>query len=76
MILFYWMASFSALPGLNAGTFAAAISIVSPVCRLRPVRAAWVRSLKVPKPGSKHERRSGQKPFLFHGENLQSVSIA
>ena len=43
MIFFYWMASFNTFPGLNAGTFAAAISIVSPVCGLRPARAARSR---------------------------------
>ena len=45
MILFYWMASFRPFPGLNAGPFAAAISIVSPVCGLRPVQVARSRTL-------------------------------
>lgn len=49
--MFYWMASFRPFSGLNAGTFAAAISIVSPVCGLRPVRAARSRTSKLPKPG-------------------------
>ena len=34
----YWMAFFRALPDLKAGTFAAAISMVSPVWGLRPRR--------------------------------------
>ena len=51
MILFYRMASFRPFPGLNAGTFAAAISMASPVWGLRPVRAARSRTSKLPKPG-------------------------
>src|SRR3546814_3021533 len=43
-------ASFSALPALKAGFFAAAIWISSPVRGLRPVRAARARTSKVPKP--------------------------
>ncbi len=46
----YLMASFKALPGLKAGIFDAAISISSPVCGLRPLRAARVRTSKLPKP--------------------------
>merc|ERR1712093_9877 len=45
-------ASSNALPGLNAGTFAAAILIVSPVCGFRPSRAARSRTENVPKPTS------------------------
>ena len=39
-----------AFPGLNAGTLAAAIWMVSPVLGLRPVRAARSRTKNVPKP--------------------------
>ena len=46
----YFTASLSALPGLNAGTLLAAISISSPVCGLRPLRAARSRTSKLPKP--------------------------
>src|SRR6185437_13960473 len=45
-------ASFSALPALNAGTFDALILMVTPVRGLRPVRAARLRTTKVPKPTS------------------------
>ncbi|CSB54036.1 Uncharacterised protein [Vibrio cholerae] len=37
---------------MNEGTFASAILISSPVFGLRPVRAARVRTLNVPKPTS------------------------
>ena len=40
----YLTASFKALPGLNAGTLLAAISISLPVCGLRPLRAARLRT--------------------------------
>lgn len=43
-------ASFNALPGLKPGTLAALISIVAPVCGLRPVRAARSLVPNVPKP--------------------------
>ena len=46
----YLTASFSALPGLNAGNLLAGISISSPVRRLRPLRAARSRTTKSPKP--------------------------
>lgn len=46
----YFTASFRALPGLNAGTFDAGISISAPVCGLRPLRAARSRTSKLPKP--------------------------
>lgn len=46
----YLTASFNALPGLNAGTLLAAISISSPVCGLRPLRAARSRTSKLPNP--------------------------
>lgn len=46
----YLTASFKALPALNAGTVVAAILIESPVCGLRPSRAARSRVSKVPKP--------------------------
>ena len=39
-IFHYFTASFSSLPALKAGTLEAAICISSPVCGLRPVRAA------------------------------------
>ena len=48
--LSYLTASFNALPGLNAGTLLAGISISSPVCGLRPLRAARSRTSKLPKP--------------------------
>jgi UDP-glucose 4-epimerase len=38
------------LPALKEGTLAAEIWIVSPVCGLRPLRAARSRTEKVPKP--------------------------
>ena len=38
------------MPALKDGILAAAISIVAPVCGLRPVRAARSRTEKVPKP--------------------------
>ena len=38
------------IPALKDGILAAAISIVAPVCGLRPVRAARSRTEKVPKP--------------------------
>ncbi len=47
---YYLTASFNALPGLNAGTLLAGISISSPVCGLRPLRAARSRTSKLPKP--------------------------
>src|SRR3546814_20952065 len=43
-------ASFSALPALKAGFFAAAIWISSPVRGLRPVRAATARTAQGPTP--------------------------
>src|SRR3954466_8351944 len=43
-------ASLSALPGRNFGTLAALILIVAPVRGLRPLRAARLPTLKVPKP--------------------------
>jgi hypothetical protein len=46
----YLTASLRAFPGLNAGTLLAAISISSPVCGLRPLRAARSRTSKLPKP--------------------------
>src|SRR5690606_3071079 len=48
----YLTASRSALPALKPGTFAALILIAAPVCGLRPVRAARLRTEKVPKPTS------------------------
>lgn len=42
----------SALPALNAATRDAAISIASPVCGLRPVRAPRSRTSNVPNPGT------------------------
>ena len=47
---YYFTASLRALPGLNAGTLLAGISISSPVCGLRPLRAARSRTSKLPKP--------------------------
>ena len=46
------MASLSALPDLNPGTFEALIFIVSPVLGLRPILAARLRTENVPKPTS------------------------
>ena len=46
----YLIASFNALPDTNAGTLDAAILISAPVCGLRPVRAARLFTLNVPKP--------------------------
>ena len=46
----YLIASFNALPDTNAGTLDAAILISAPVCGLRPVRAARLLTLNVPKP--------------------------
>ena len=46
--LFY--SFFSSLPALKAGTLEAAICISSPVCGLRPVRAALSRTSNVPNP--------------------------
>ena len=46
----YFTASFSSLPALKAGTLEAAICISSPVCGLRPVRAALSRTSNVPNP--------------------------
>ena len=46
----YLTASLSALPGLKAGTLLAGISISSPVCGLRPLRAARSRTSKLPNP--------------------------
>lgn len=43
-------ASFKALPALKPGTFEALISIVAPVCGLRPLRALRCFTEKVPKP--------------------------
>ncbi len=48
--VFYFTASFNCLPGLKAGVTDAGISISSPVCGLRPLRAARLRVSKVPKP--------------------------
>src|SRR5918912_4472599 len=45
-------ASLRALPGRNLGTFAALILIVAPVRGLRPLRAARLLTLNVPKPTS------------------------
>ena len=44
------IASFNALPDTKAGTLDAAILISAPVCGLRPVRAARLFTLNVPKP--------------------------
>src|SRR5690554_7188195 len=52
-------ASLSALPALKLGTLAALISIGSPVCGLRPVRAARSLTVKIPKP-----TRETVSPFL------------
>ena len=49
-IFHYFTASFSSLPALKAGTLEAAICISSPVCGLRPVRAALSRTSNVPNP--------------------------
>src|SRR3989304_4487896 len=46
----YFTASLSAFPALNVGILAALILIVSPVCGLRPLRAARSRTPKVPNP--------------------------
>src|SRR5690606_29399556 len=46
----YLIASLSALPGRNAGTLPAGISISAPVCGLRPRRADRSRTSKLPKP--------------------------
>ncbi len=40
----YLTAAFNSFPALKAGTFEAAICISSPVCGLRPVRAARSRN--------------------------------
>jgi len=45
-------AVFSGVPALNAGTLAALIFNSAPVCGLQPVRAARLRTSKVPKPTS------------------------
>lgn len=42
--MYYFTASLSAFPGLKAGTLLAEISISSPVCGLRPLRAARSRN--------------------------------
>jgi hypothetical protein len=48
----------SALPALKDGVFDAAISIVAPVCGLRPMRAARSLIENVPKRGSTPSHRS------------------
>ncbi len=45
-------ASFNAFPALTAGVFPAGIVRVSPVCGLRPSRAARSLTSNVPKPSS------------------------
>src|SRR5699024_6641024 len=50
MYSYFLTASLRALPALNAGTLLAGISISSPVCGLRPLRAARSRTSKVPNP--------------------------
>ncbi len=47
---FLFNAALKAAPGVNLGTLAAAIFKASPVRGLRPVRAARLVALKVPKP--------------------------
>src|SRR5690554_8208653 len=57
-------ASFSALPALKPGILAALISIGSPVCGLRPVRAARSLTAKVPKPTRTTESPAFRAPVM------------